>query len=689
MTSIGNSLTKKKINHRKKIAILIKNRKGNNVRDVRENFIVNKSSHVLTDLEVNVLKKGLNYQPRPERPPKNDIIASIETSIKFLPDDTKAIVRSDVSKIFEEENRFTHDSGEWKIITNLRKSDLVFLAPDKGKGVVVMDRSDYMSAALSHLQHGPYRKVTSKAKFPVDTLQTRLKKDLREMKRKCLIDEREMNDFIVDNPSIPSFSCLPKIHKEGNKMRPVVSDINSPTSKISKWLVRRMRLLENHRSFSVKNSIELTKEIDGMRIYEDEILVSFDVEALYPSVPVEEAFEKFKEWVDSQDVSDDEAELIISLMRIVLSQRWLEFDETIYEQLEGLMIGNPQSSKLAELFMGALEIAMSCERWFPRFWRRFVDDVIAIVKIEELEQLHYELNKRHPAIRFTIEKEENGSIPFLDTRLIRNNGKIEVDIFRKPTDQPLCIPFESCHDIKHRMSAFESLCFRMWNLPLNKERRKKELDYIIEMGRINGYSHEKIKTVYRKHEKLNKIKSLTTLQQQPNEKKRKTINRAGNEVIRHAVMPYYQPLTGRIKNVLKCNGINTCYKNRGTLRNVLGSVKKKKNFKEKSGIYRVFCGDCEKEYIGQTKRRLETREKEHDRAIKNKQIGINSVARHCCGTGHEKGGIELIKQVDNHWDLDSYESLFITVGENLMNEGGAPITSKLFKYASDRKRRKQ
>ena len=49
--------------------------------------------------------------------------------------------------------------------------------------------------------------------------------------------------------------CLPKIHKPGNSVRPIVSSINSPTYLLSKWLVKEFSYLPNQpQTFSVENS---------------------------------------------------------------------------------------------------------------------------------------------------------------------------------------------------------------------------------------------------------------------------------------------------------------------------------------------------------------------------------------------------------------------------------------------------
>ena len=47
---------------------------------------------------------------------------------------------------------------------------------------------------------------------------------------------------------------------------------------------------------------------------------------------------------------------------------------------------------------------------------------------------------------------------------------------------------------------------------------------------------------------------------------------------------------------------------------------------KKSGIYQIDCKDCEKLYMGKTKRELGTRVKEHFRNIKNEEIEKSAVA---------------------------------------------------------------
>ena len=69
----------------------------------------------------------------------------------------------------------------------------------------------------------------------------------------------------------------------------------------------------------------------------------------------------------------------------------------------------------------------------PKFYLRYVDDILAAFDKEQdsLNFLNF-LNKRHPNIKFTIEKQINHSIAFLDVFIsgINNQNLTQIDLYR-------------------------------------------------------------------------------------------------------------------------------------------------------------------------------------------------------------------------------------------------------------------
>ena len=52
-------------------------------------------------------------------------------------------------------------------------------------------------------------------------------------------------------------------------------------------------------------------------------------------------------------------------------------------------------------------------------------------------------------------------------------------------------------------------------------------------------------------------------------------------------------------------------------------------------VYSIPCGDCEKEYLDQSKRQFGTRLKEHQKAVSTLDKGKSALAEHVCYTKHE------------------------------------------------------
>jgi len=67
--------------------------------------------------------------------------------------------------------------------------------------------------------------------------------------------------------------------------------------------------------------------------------------------------------------------------------------------------------------------ALASSRLLLKIWKRFVNDTFVIWSHdkEELELLFLHLNNQFSSIKFTMEFESNGNLPFLDVLLSRND----------------------------------------------------------------------------------------------------------------------------------------------------------------------------------------------------------------------------------------------------------------------------
>jgi hypothetical protein len=64
------------------------------------------------------------------------------------------------------------------------------------------------------------------------------------------------------------------------------------------------------------------------------------------------------------------------------------------------------------------------------------------------------INQIHNNILLNPTHESKGQINYLDHRIIRNNSKLEIDIYRKPTRTNTTSNHESNHPTEHKTAAY-------------------------------------------------------------------------------------------------------------------------------------------------------------------------------------------------------------------------------------------
>ncbi|XP_036317636.1 uncharacterized protein LOC118732613 [Rhagoletis pomonella] len=306
-------------------------------------------------------------------------------------------------------DKFISDTlGSTKKFLNNNKQLLVLNA-DKGNVTVVMEKSEYdakMQVLVNDI--ATYRVLK---RDPTNKLQDKNNDIVERMYNNKIIDLNEKNSLMCKTANPPRVYGLPKIHKDGTPLRPICSSVNSPSYNLCKYLTNILKNLTKSSKYNVKDAMEFKNKIKGSYVYDDEILVSFDVVSLFPSIPVDLAIELIaSRWDEIKNLTFLTKELFLTILKFCVKEnRYFKYNDKIYEQRSGMPMGSPASPIIADIVME--ELLAKFERDStnkPRLLTKYVDDLFAIIKTQDMDIMLHTLNNYNKSIKFTIEKDNNG-----------------------------------------------------------------------------------------------------------------------------------------------------------------------------------------------------------------------------------------------------------------------------------------
>ena len=524
--------------------------------------------------------------------------------------------------------------------------------------MVVMDRDDYHQKAKALLQESAYQPIPND---PTNKYKTKLIALLKSIKTEGGINESTYRRFYPTGAGCPKFYGLPKIHKEGTPLRPIVSSIGAVTYSTSKELARILKPLVGKSPHHICNNQDFIQHLKGITLGPDEVMVSYDVRALFTSVPIQPALEVIekllKEDQDLQKRTTMSTKHIMDLLEFCLRSTYFTRRGKFYEQVEGAAMGSPISPIVANLFMENFEIrALQSSPNPPLLWKMFVDDTFIILKKAHKEEFLTHINSVDNNIQFTTEEPgPDGSLPFLDILISPDkDGRLETSVYRKPTYTDQYLQWDSHHPISFKYGVVGTLFHRAKTISSNNQGLQQEEEHLNRaLGNCNYPRWALIR-----------VKISLNNPAQKNKKKNKNTQQ-NNTPKPYITVPYYKGLSESVKNKCSNFGVQVYFKGGTTIKNLLVKPKDKDPMMKKSGvIYSYKCGrvECEDEYIGESSRTFGERFKEHQKTP-------SPIFNHFNITGHSISvdNFNIVGREDQNLKRAIKEVLFIRVNNPSLN----------------------
>ena len=155
------------------------------------------------------------------------------------------------------------------------------LTADKEVVIVVLDKKEYLEKAGALLAQPAYRTI----------------------------------DKDPTGCTAPKFHGLPKIHKRGTPLRPIVSSRGSVTYGVAKVLTRVLKPLTGKLPHHIQSTMDFVNRVREVTLLPGECLNSYKVSALFTSIPIDPALNIIKDLLEQDDTLHDRS--VLSVQNII------------------------------------------------------------------------------------------------------------------------------------------------------------------------------------------------------------------------------------------------------------------------------------------------------------------------------------------------------------------------------------
>ena len=700
-----------------------------------KNIVYNLSDRTLSQIEINVLKKGLKYGIKSKKVDTYEILSRFELlarsfdkleiveeedELKKQLDSKNSFLQKLQSLAFEfiELSKKTRDNltdDEKSALNNLSKDhNIIINKADKGAAVVVQNKIDYNNKIMEILnQHDKFHKLDYD---PTIEREAKLRNQLSRLhSTKQAIDKPTLKRIIPSGSRPGVMYGLSKIHKANSPIRPIISAVGTYNYKLAKYLVEILTPLLDDNVIIIKDVFDFVNKVSNIPVINNQRIISFDVVSLFTNIPVNETIDLILKlcYTDNNKKFHGFSETELKKLLITCTQKsHFQFNNEYYEQVDGVSMGSPLGPFFANIFMSHLESLhiSKLKALGVISWHRYVDDVFAVV---ENDTCHLNildiLNSIHKNIDFTIEEEQNNSLPFLDALVRRTNDGFKTKLYQKSTFTGVYLNWTSLTSRKYKISLIYCLMDRLWKLCSDEVSRFEEIEKLKVNLANNDYPEEVINyeinkfiqnreliidTNNNKDTPLNNIDEITNnlqnidinnndilhndnnslsntdnnIQNKIDDNNNNILQNENNkekEIKRCIVLPYCNKgdeFSNNLNKLIKKNypqvKMLVAFKTQNAIGNLFPFKDRVNNVRLKSKVvYHLKCKDCDANYIGKTERILHHRLLEHEKKDKNSAIHQHLLLHK--SHRFDFDNVEILDRADTDYKLQIKELLHI------------------------------
>ncbi|XP_055590954.1 uncharacterized protein LOC129743037 [Uranotaenia lowii] len=418
----------------------------------------------------------------------------------------------------------------------------------------------------------------------------------------------------------------------------------------NEYRAKMSALVVGKTEYHVRNGFDFSNEITKIQIPEGYVMFSLDVVSLYTNVPVQKTYEIIEgKWGEINQHTQIPWLEFLRALKIVLEASFFQYNGKMYKQIFGVGMGSPLSGVVANILLEHLEkevIAKLKTKGINLItYKRYVD------KIDEIQN---EFNQPFDSINFTVERETNYSIRFLDMTLTRNGNQINKNWFTKQLNGRY-LDFSSSSPYAHKKNTAIALIDRALKLTDTIEREKSILT-VKGILRCNNYPNDFIDKIL--SARVDAIYNSLKYEDRD------------VQMGRYASLTYIPHLSEKVTKILRKYDIIASSKPVNKIKDSIFTKLKDEipKMKQTQVVYAIPC-ECGRVYCGQTSQTIEKRIKNHKYSFKP-NASTTGLTQHAVENHHtfNYDDVKILEKVSDEGRRKIAETLHIKLrGERAVN----------------------
>jgi len=478
----------------------------------QHHYISNKSSATTIESQVTISNKSSATTTEPQ---VTNSTAMIHNTIKPQATNSTTMIHNN------NKQHINYGRLVKRLKHKLRSASIILQKTDKSKVFHLGKLEDYQKKSNEYMEKTEAYECLG-ANNPLPNLIERTNKYLLDLRLSKWINQKQYEQLCIkrNEAELAHLYYLPKAHKPGTPLRPIVSGLKHPTIKISRFLDELLRPLFDRMALNTTatSGFDVLKQVyqwSTQNLHRDTLLCTMDVVDLYTMIPQTEgilSIRKMLDYLQIKQLGELKIETIIRLSRFVIQNNYFTYNGNFYRQIRGGAMGSPLTLTIANCYMYFYEkdIVKQISNG-GGLYLRYIDDIFITINWPTRHLLKEIDRWNNFDTNIKLKAQVGYSMNFLDLDIENMNGQLYTKVFHKPSYEPYYLPFNSVHPMHMKKNIPSEMLLRAIKYCSTFEAYLNEREKLRMALLLNKYPGEFIDNqfnrVLRKHD-INQILTL-------------------------------------------------------------------------------------------------------------------------------------------------------------------------------------